>query len=153
MIKIIAIGKIKEKPMQQIIDEFAKRLKPIHQVVMVELPNSNKKENEVSAILYDESTRILEKIEPKEFVVLLDLKGKDLSSVEMSQKIMGVLDQSLNVSFVVGGSHGVDDRVRERSNMRWRISNLTFPHQLVRVMLYEQLYRFFMIAKGHPYHK
>lgn len=153
MIQIIAIGKIKEKSMQAMIEEYAKRLKPIHTINMIELNNSVKKDSDVSGIIEDESNRILEKIDDKSFVILLDLKGKDLSSPEMSEKIIDVIDRGLSITFIIGGSHGVSDKVRERAQFRWKISNLTFPHQLIRVMLYEQIYRMFMISKNHPYHK
>lgn len=153
MIQIIAIGKIKEKAMQSMIEEYAKRLKPIHTISMVELPNSVKKDSDVKGIVDDESQRILEKIDEKTFVILLDLKGKDLSSPEMSEKLIDVIDRGLNIAFIIGGSHGVSDLVRQKAQFRWKISNLTFPHQLIRVMLYEQIYRMFMISKNHPYHK
>ncbi|AYV33940.1 23S rRNA (pseudouridine(1915)-N(3))-methyltransferase RlmH [Erysipelothrix rhusiopathiae] len=151
MIKIIAIGKIKEKPMQALIQEYEKRLKPIHSVEMIELTNSNK--SDVTSIIEDECQRILEKIDDRDYVVLMDLSGKDLDSVSMSEKIMDLIDMGKPITFIIGGSHGVNQAIRERSNYRWKISNLTFPHQLVRLMLYEQVYRFFMISKNHPYHK
>lgn len=153
MIRIVAVGKIKEKAMQSMIQEFEKRLKPIHKIEMIELANSTKPENEVQVIIDDESARILNKIEDRDFVILLELKGKDFSSREMSQELMKRLDNGLNVVFVIGGSHGVSDGLRLRANLLWRISNLTFPHQLVRVLLFEQVYRMFMIANNHPYHK
>lgn len=144
MIKIVAIGKIKEKPMQQIIGEYQKRLKPIHKIELIELTNTT---------IDDESKRILEKIAPKDCVILLDLKGRDLSSVDMSKYLIDNLDRSLDVVFVIGGSDGVSELVRSRANMLWRISNLTFTHQMVRMLIYEQIYRMFMISKNHPYHK
>lgn len=153
MIKIIAIGKIKEKEMQALIAEFQKRLKPIHTIEMIELPNSNKKENDINGIIQDESQRVLDKIDPRDHVVLLDLQGKDFTSEQMSGKLVDLIDHGKTVVFIIGGSHGVSDEIRQRANIRWRISNLTFPHQLVRLMLYEQVYRMFMIAKNHPYHK
>ena len=153
MIKIIAIGKIKEKSMTQLIDEYAKRMNPISKIQMIELANSNKPDNEVAVIIEDESQRILGKIESSDFVILLDLKGKDFTSRDMSSKMIDALDTGKNVVFVIGGSHGVSDVMRNRADFLWRISNLTFPHQLVRVMLYEQIYRMFMISRNHPYHK
>ncbi|MBK2402099.1 MULTISPECIES: 23S rRNA (pseudouridine(1915)-N(3))-methyltransferase RlmH [Erysipelothrix] len=151
MIKIIAIGKIKEKPMQALIQEFEKRLKPIHAVEMVELPNSNK--TDITSIIEDECQRIMEKIDDRDYVILMDLKGKDLDSVSMGEKIIDLIDMGKPIIFIIGGSHGVNQAIRDRANYRWKISNLTFPHQLVRLMLYEQVYRFFMISKNHPYHK
>lgn len=153
MIQIVAIGKIKEKSMQAMIEEYGKRLKPIHVVQVVELANSVKKESDIQGIIDDESSRILERIDDRSFVILLDLQGKDLSSPEMSTKVMDVIGRGLDIVFVIGGSHGVNNAVRQRAQFRWRISNLTFPHQLIRVMLFEQIYRMFMISKNHPYHK
>lgn len=151
MIKIIAIGKIKEKPMQALIQEFEKRLKPIHNIEMIELGNSNK--TDINSIIDDECQRMLDKIDARDYVILMDLKGKDLDSVSMSGKIMELIDLGKTITFIIGGSHGVNQPMRERSDYRWKISNLTFPHQMVRLMLYEQVYRFFMISKNHPYHK
>lgn len=153
MIEIIAIGRIKEKAMVSLIDEYLKRLKPIHPLVVTELNNSNRKDSDVTGILEDESKRILERIDDRDFVVLLDLQGKDVSSPDMSLKIMNEIDLGKKIVFLIGGSHGVNDEVRKRANYRWKISNLTFPHQLVRLMLCEQIYRMFMIARNHPYHK
>lgn len=153
MIKIIAIGKIKEKAMVSLIQEFEKRLKHIHKIEMIELNNSIKPDSEVQVIIDDECSRIMSRIDSRDYVILLDLKGDDLSSPQMSDVLMKKLDSGLPITFVIGGSHGVNEEMRARSNMRWRISNLTFPHQLVRLMLYEQVYRMFMIANKHPYHK
>lgn len=153
MIKIIAIGKIKEKAMIDVMGEYAKRLQPIHKIEVIELSNSTKKENDIDGIIDDESQRILDKIDSRDFVVLLDLKGKNISSETLSSTIEGVVDQSKTLVFVIGGSHGVNDALRERSNFMWQLSKLTFPHQLVRVLLFEQIYRAFMIMKHHPYHK
>lgn len=137
--------------MQALIQEFEKRLKPIHAVEMVELTNSNK--TDITSIIEDECQRIMEKIDDRDYVILMDLKGKDLDSVSMSEKIIDLIDMGKPIIFIIGGSHGVNQAIRDRANYRWKISNLTFPHQLVRLMLYEQVYRFFMISKNHPYHK
>lgn len=153
MIKILAVGKIKEASMQKLIAEYDKRMKPIHKVEMLEIPNSKINESNPDAVINDESNKILEKIKREDFVILLDLKGKDYDSPSLSKEVTKVLDLGLNLIFVIGGSHGVNRAIKERANKRWKISNLTFPHQLVRLLLYEQLYRSFMIARNHPYHK
>lgn len=139
--------------MVDLIGEFTKRMKPIHQLEIVELANSNKPDHETASIIEDESKRIMDKITPKDYVILLDLKGKDLSSPAMSEFLMDKLDKSLPVVFIIGGSHGVSDEVRNRCNYMWKLSNLTMPHQFVRVLLVEQIYRMFMIRNKHPYHK
>lgn len=153
MIRIIAVGKIKETALQKLINEYAKRMKTIHKVEMLEISNSKINESNVSAIINDESHRILEKIKNEDYVILLDLKGKDYDSPSLSKKVTGILDVGLNLVLVIGGSHGVNQTLKTRANNKWRISNLTFPHQVVRLLLYEQLYRSFMIARNHPYHK
>ena len=153
MIKILAVGKIKEDSLQKLIAEYAKRMKSIHKVEMIELSNSKIHERNVDAVINDESQRILEKIKNEDFVILLDLKGKDYDSPALSNEVMKVLDLGLSLTFVIGGSHGVNRAIRERANIKWRISNLTFPHQVVRLLLYEQLYLSFMIERNHPYHK
>lgn len=139
--------------MVDVMGEYAKRLQPIHKIEVIELSNSTKKENDVDGIIDDESQRILDKIDSRDFVMLLDLKGKNIGSKTLSSTIEGVIDQSKTLVFVIGGSHGVNDSLRERSNFMWQLSKLTFPHQLVRVLLFEQIYRAFMIMKHHPYHK
>lgn len=153
MIRIIAVGKIKEKSLQNLIAEYSKRMTPIHKIEMLELNNSKIHERNVSAVINDESQRILEKINNEDYVILLDLKGKDFDSPSLSKEVNKVLDLGLTLTFVIGGSHGVSEALKTRANKKWRISNLTFPHQLVRLLLYEQLYRSFMIARNHPYHK
>lgn len=153
MIKIIAVGRIKEKAMNEVLNEYKKRLKPVHEIKIIELPNSKHSENEVGAILQDESSRILSNIESKDYVMLLELKGKNISSEELSEKMSDVLDYNKTLVFVIGGSHGVSDEVRARSDFMWQLSRLTFPHQFVRILLFEQIYRGFMIQKNHPYHK
>lgn len=139
--------------MQKLILEYDKRMKSIHKVEMLELSNSKINERNRDAVINDESSRILDKVAKEDFMILLDLQGKDYDSPGLSQEIKKALDVGLNITFVIGGSHGVNRAVVERANKRWKISNLTFPHQLVRLLLYEQLYRSFMIARNHPYHK
>lgn len=151
MIRIIAIGKIKEKSMQAMINEYEKRLKPVHDVRCLELQNSNK--TSVQEIKDDESFRIMEKLDAKDYVVLLERQGKEFSSEQLSQKVIANLETGKPVTFIIGGSHGVNESVKQRADLQWRFSQLTFPHQLMRVMLYEQIYRLFMIAVNHPYHK
>ncbi len=153
MINVIAVGKIKEKSLQSLINEYDKRMKSVHPLNMIEIANSKLNEKNIDAIILDESQRILAKIKPNDYVILLDLKGKDFSSEILSQQIIQTLDNGSNISFVIGGSHGVSQEIRNRANKMWKISNLTFPHQVVRLLLYEQVYRSFMIARNHPYHK
>lgn len=153
MIKIIAVGKIKEKPAQALIDEYMKRLVSIHKVEIIQLNKSKHKDTDVIKIIEDESNRIISKIHPQDFVVLLDLAGKNIQSETLSQTIDQTLNQGQTLVFVIGGSHGVSSKVKTRAQFLWQLSALTFPHQLVRILLLEQIYRAFMILKAHPYHK
>ncbi|CAM3712829.1 23S rRNA (pseudouridine(1915)-N(3))-methyltransferase RlmH [Erysipelothrix urinaevulpis] len=153
MIRIIAIGKVKEKSLQNLIVEYKKRMTSVHPIEIVELSNSKINEKNIDAVILDESQRILEKIKPNEFVILLDLQGKNLTSENLSELVSDKLDMGHQLVFIIGGSHGVNQTIKNRANYRWKLSDLTFPHQLVRLMLIEQVYRSFMIARNHPYHK
>ncbi len=152
MIRIIAIGKMKEKAHREIIAEFSKRLKPIHKLELIELKAANSRLT-VDGMINDESQRILEKIDSQDFVILLDLRGKEYDSEAFSKILMRSIEETARVCFVIGGSHGVNQAVFDRANLRWKLSPLTFPHQFVRFLLYEQIYRAFMIEQNHPYHK
>lgn len=153
MIKIIAIGRIKEKAQVALIEEYMKRLRPEHKVEMLELDKSKHKDSEINKVIEDESNRVLSKIKPTDYVILLDLKGANISSEELAANISRNLSTGKDLIFIIGGSHGVSDDIKNRSNFMWQISKLTFPHQLVRQLLVEQIYRAFMINKQHPYHK
>lgn len=151
MISVIAIGRIKEKASQDLIKEYEKRMKPIHDLECIELPNSKK--TSTQEIVDDESKRILEKISQEDYLILLDISGKNFSSEMLADKLEALLNTHKRIVFVIGGSHGVSDELRHRAQLRWSLSHLTFPHQLVRILLYEQIYRLFMIKNKHPYHK
>ncbi len=153
MIKIIAIGRIKEKAQVSLIEEYMKRLRPVHKVEILELDKSKHSDNEVSKIIQDESQRILSKLKDTDYVILLDLKGENISSEKLASHLNQKLMQGKNVIFIIGGSHGVSSEIKNRADFMWQLSKLTFPHQLVRQLLVEQIYRAFMIIKQHPYHK
>ena len=153
MIKLIAVGRVKEKTHQAMVGEYLKRLKRYHKVELIEITKSKFHDKEVDKIVEDESMRILEKIKPNEHVILLDLDGKNIDSMALSVIIDTNLDLGKNLVFVIGGSHGVSESFKQRSNFKWQLSKLTFPHQLVRLLLIEQIYRSFSILNNHPYHK
>lgn len=153
MIKLIAVGRVKEKTHQAMVNEYLKRLTKYHKVELIEIAKSKFHDKEVEKIILDESKRILEKIKPNDYVVLLDLDGKNIDSNHLSKLIKTNLDIGMNIVFVIGGSHGVSEAFKQRSNFKWQLSKLTFPHQLVRLLLIEQIYRSFTILNNHPYHK
>ena len=158
MIKIIAVGKCKEKATRELVNEYSKRLGAYTKLEMIEVPdeqtpdrNSDAQNEEVKR---REGERILQKIQSDEYVILLDLKGKMLSSEGLADKIASIQTyQSSKLTFVIGGSLGISDALKARGNFKWQLSELTFPHQLVRILLCEQIYRAYKIMNHEPYHK
>lgn len=157
-ISIIAVGKIKEKYIKEGIEEFKKRLSRYCSIEIVEVPDEKAPENistkEEEQIKEKEGQNILKNIKDNTYVVALDLKGKELTSEELSDfiKNLGIKGNS-NVAFVIGGSLGLSKEVLNRADFRLCFSKMTFPHQLMRLILLEQVYRGFRIMKGEPYHK
>lgn len=157
-ITIICVGKIKEKYLKSAIDEYTKRLSRYCKLSIIELSDEktpdNASEKEETIIKEKEGEAILKNIKDSMFAIALELKGNMLSSEELSSYIMdlGVRGES-NIAFVIGGSLGLSKAVLERANYKLCFSKMTFPHQLFRVMLLEQVYRGFRIISGEPYHK
>ena len=157
-IKIVTVGKLKEKYLKQAIDEYSKRLSRYCKLNIIELADEqtpdNASEKDELIIKDKEGNKILSNIKDNMYVVTLDLKGKMLSSEELSKFIdnCGVRGDS-NMCFVIGGSLGLSESVLKRANYSLCFSKMTFPHQLFRVMLLEQIYRAFRISCGEPYHK
>ncbi|WP_017415094.1 23S rRNA (pseudouridine(1915)-N(3))-methyltransferase RlmH [Clostridium tunisiense] len=157
-ITVISVGKLKEKYLKEAIDEYAKRLQRYCKISIIELQDEktpdNASEKEELQIKNKEGEAILKAIKDNSFVVALDLKGKMLTSEEFSSYIeeLGVSGKS-DLAFVIGGSLGLSQEVLNRANYKLCFSKMTFPHQLFRVMLLEQIYRGFRIMKGEPYHK
>lgn len=157
-ITIITVGKLKEKYLKDAIDEYSKRLSRYCKLDIIELPDEktpdNASEKEELAIKEKEGQAILNKIKDNMFVIAMDLGGKQLTSEEFASYIdnLGITGNS-NIAFIIGGSLGISKSVLARSNYKLCFSKMTFPHQLFRVMLLEQIYRGFRIMKGEPYHK
>ena len=154
-IKIIALGKIKENFLKEGIDEFLKRLTPYASVSVVELsPIEIKDENLTQKILFEEGEKILSQIKPSDFVVTMEIQGKQFSSEEFSQKITSLADEGVNeIVFVIGSSCGIGRNVSERADLKMSMSKMTFMHQFARLILVEQIYRAFKISRNEPYHK
>lgn len=154
-IKIIALGKIKEKFLKEGIDEFLKRLTPYTSVQITELqPIEIKDENLIEKILLEEGEKILSNIKPQDFVITLEIYGKQFSSEEFSKKIEQLTNDGINeIVFVIGSSCGIGKNVSERANLKMSLSKMTFLHQFARLILVEQIYRAFKIMKGETYHK
>ena len=157
-ITLITVGKIKEKFLRDAIDEYSKRLSKYCRLEIIEVSDEktpdNASEKEELQIKEKEGIQILSKIKDNAYVIAMDLKGKTLSSEEFSSFIdnCGIQGNS-NLVFIIGGSLGLSKDVLNRANYKLCFSKMTFPHQLFRVMLLEQIYRGFRIMKGKPYHK
>ncbi len=148
MIKIICVGKIKEKYFIDAIKEYQKRLGKYTKLEIIELVDYN---YDVVKTKLEEGKNILSKIKENDFVVALDILGKKLNSVELSDFINKNIFK--NIVFVIGGSNGLSEDVLNRSNYSLSFSDLTFPHQLFRIILLEQIYRSFKIMNNESYHK
>jgi len=154
-IKIIALGKIKEKFLKDGIDEFMKRLTPYASVEIVELnPVEIKDENLTEKALQQEGEKILSYIKSDSYVITMEILGKQLSSEEFAQKINEITLSGVNeLVFVIGSSCGISPIVSARANFKLSISKMTFLHQFARLLLVEQIYRAFKILKNETYHK
>ncbi len=157
-ITIISVGKLKEKYLKQAIEEYSKRLSRYCKLDIIELPDEktpdNASEKEELQIKEKEGAAILNKIKDNMYVVAMDLKGTQMTSEELAgfMQDLGVRGES-NLCFIIGGSLGLSKQVITRANHKLCFSKMTFPHQLFRVMLLEQIYRGFRIMKNEPYHK
>ena len=148
MIKIICIGKIKENYLKKAIEEYQKRLSKYTKLEIIELQDeSNEKALKI------EAERILKHLKKDDYIITLEIEGHQLTSKELSKKIEKTLIINPNITFVIGGSYGLDDKIKKLSNYSLSFSTLTFPHQLFRVILLEQIYRSFKIMNNENYHK
>ena len=157
-ITVLTVGKIKEKYLRDAIAEYSKRLSRYAKLEIIEVADEktpdNASETVETNIKNKEAERLLKYIRDDAYLITLEIKGKQLTSEELAQKIdtLGVQGTS-HIIFVIGGSLGLGEEVLKRSNYALSFSKMTFPHQLMRVILLEQIYRSFRIIKGEPYHK
>lgn len=145
--KIICVGKIKEKFFRDAIEEYIKRISKYIKLEIVEIPD------ESDFNLKKEGDKILSKIKDSDYVITLEIEGNSLDSLEFARKIDNNFNSNKNLTFVIGSSYGLDDLVKQRSNYRLSFSKFTFPHQMFRVMLLEQIYRAYKINNNENYHK
>lgn len=157
-ITIISVGKLKEKYLKQAVEEYSKRLQRYCKLDIIELNDEKTPDNaspkEEQQIKEKEGQAILKSIKDNSFVIALDLKGKMLSSEEFASFVQDSNTRGISsFTFVIGGSLGLSQEIINRANYKLCFSKMTFPHQLFRVMLLEQIYRGFRIIGGEPYHK
>lgn len=144
MIKVICIGKIKEAYLKLAIDDYVKRIGKYHKIEIVELIDSN---------IDEERDRILKHVNNKDYIITLDIEGNYLSSIEFADKIDKTFITNSNITFIIGGSCGIHSDIKKLANYSLSFSKMTFPHQLFRVLLLEQIYRSFKIINNETYHK
>ncbi len=157
-ITILCVGKVKEKFYTDAIKEYQKRLSRYTKLEITEVADEKTpeqaSENEVNIIKDKEGERLLKHIKDDSFVICLAIDGRQLDSVELSKKIDSLMiSGKSNIIFVIGGSLGLSDQVLKRADFKLSFSRMTFPHQLMRVILLEQVYRAFRISNNEPYHK
>ena len=153
-ITIIAVGKLKEKYLREGIAEYTKRLLPLARLNMVEIAEENMANISISQVLAKEGQRILEALSPDAYHIALDIEGKSLTSTQLAQVLA---DKSLagnsHFIFSIGGSWGLSQEVLDLADLRLSFGRLTYPHQLMRLILLEQIYRVLKINRGETYHK
>ena len=145
MIKIICLGKLKENYLKEMVLDYTKRIRKYHKIEIIEL----KDEEGLDA----EAKNILKHIDAKDYVITLEIKGKNLDSLELAEVIRNTFINYSAIVFVIGSSMGLSNEVSLRSNLKLSFSSLTFPHGLFRGMLLEQIYRAFKINNNENYHK
>lgn len=150
MLKIVCIGKIKENYLKEALEEYKKRLSKYTKLEIIELPDVA---FDIKKTLEVEKDYILKNIKENDYNILLDIEGKELTSIEFAKTIDKIRNINSNINFIIGGSNGVHDDIRKIANQRISFSKLTFPHQLFRVILLEQIYRSFKILNNEEYHK
>lgn len=157
-ISVLAVGKVREKYISGGIEEFLKRLRPYTILEIIELPDERAPENlslkEEEQVKEREGDRILKAIKRDQYVVVLDSGGRMMASEELAGLLAQLaLEGKSDMAFIIGGSLGLSPSVRERADVVLSFGKMTFPHQLMRLMLLEQVYRVFKINQGEPYHK
>ena len=156
-INIICVGKLKEAYLRQAIEEYSKRMKPLCKLNIAELSEErvgdDPSDAEIRHTVNAESDRILSKIGKGDYVIAMCVEGKNISSEELSDRIESISMTHSTIDLIIGGSWGLSDALKKRADFKLSMGKMTFPHQLCRVMLLEQIYRAFQISKGTKYHK
>ena len=145
MIKIICLGKIKEQYLNEMIEDYKKRINKYHKLEIIELKDTNN--------LEEEANNINKYISKQDYIISLDIQGKQMDSIELSKHIEETFNNYGTITFIIGSSYGLSNSIKEKSHLRLSFSKMTFPHGLFRAMLLEQIYRSFKINNNETYHK
>ncbi len=152
-INIYAVGEIKEKAFKEIINEYTKRISRFATLKIIETKEEKIQGLTEQQVKVSEAKNILSRLNNDSYVILLDIFGKSLDSANFSLEIKGFIDKGISpINFIIGGTLGVDESIVNRANLRISLSDMTFPHQLARIILLEQIYRSFKIINNEPYH-
>ena len=151
MIKIITVGSIKEKYLKDAIEEYIKRISKYTNIKIIEVKDEGLVEPNKSLILEEE--KILKHINDKDYIITLEIEGKELSSTEFADKLDKITLEASTITFIIGGSYGLSENIKSKAKLHLSFSKMTFPHQLFRVLLLEQIYRAFKINNNESYHK
>ena len=144
MIKIICIGKIKEKYLSEALEDYKKRINKYHKIEIIELPDSN---------INNEKELMKKNIKSNDYIITMEIEGNELNSIELSNRIEKIFITNPNITFIIGGSNGLQQEIKQISDYKLSFSKLTFPHGLFRLILLEQIYRSFKIINNESYHK
>lgn len=151
MIKIITVGTIKEKYLKEAIEEYKKRLSKYTAFELIEVKDEGFVEEKKAMTL--EAEKIIKYISPRDYIITMEIEGNMYTSEEFSKKLDKIQTENSNIVFIIGGSYGLSDEVKSKAKLHMSFSKMTFPHQLFRVFLLEQIYRAYKIINNESYHK
>ena len=151
MIKLITVGTIKEKYLKDAIEEYTKRIKKYTNIELIEVKDEGLVEESKAISL--EAEKIKKHLSPRDYIVTMEIEGKQLTSEEFSEKLNQIQIENSNIVFIIGGSYGLSQEIKNMSKLHLSFSKMTFPHQLFRVLLLEQIYRSYKILNNESYHK
>lgn len=153
MLRIVAVGRLKNASIKEACSEYATRIHRYGKLEITEVRDGGKRDAQAVQARREEGKALLKALPQRSKVVALTRMGEEESSLRFAKRLERWQDQGVDVSFVIGGAHGLDDRVLEVADFRWSLSQLTLPHELARLTLLEQIFRAFTILRGEPYHK
>ena len=151
MIKIICVGKLKENYLKEAQEEYKKRIQRYTKIEIIELGDESI--SDTNKVLEIEGEKIKRYISPKDYVITLEIEGTSLTSEEFAKKLDTTFLDNSNITFIIGGSYGLSEEIKKLSNYKLSFSKMTFPHQLFRIILLEQIYRSYKINNNEEYHK
>ncbi len=151
MIKLITVGQIKEKYLKDAIEEYKKRISKYTNIEIIEVKDEGLVEEEKAK--NKEAEKIIKHISDKDYLITLEIEGNQMTSRDFAKKLDNILIENSNIVFIIGGSYGLSDEIKNKAKLHLSFSKMTFPHQLFRVLLLEQIYRAYKINNNESYHK